>query len=174
MSDEPMTVNDVLEAQKEDVTPEYLVIMYEEDATWEFPGSGGKYFITAKHPGLAQDKIRSAMAPGGSVRQTKQGTESSLTLATQTEAGFVEKCVWQITDYRFLARVKDESGRISVEERAYRTGSAGNGDTKHNRESYTAWLRTPFRDEIEAFLDRLGARSAGVEEDLADLGEGLG
>lgn len=171
MTEETMTGTEAPEEVKQEVSPEYLVVMYDEEETWEFPGSGGKYFITAKHPGMNQDKIRSAMAPGGSVRQTKEGTESNIRIAEQREAGFVEKCVCQITDYKFFAQVRDEKGKVYTEERTYRPNAKGEGETKHNRENYTAWLRCSFRDEIEAFLDRKAGGTPAAQEDFEDLGE---
>ena len=160
----------------QEVSEPYLVAMYEDDAIYVFPGGDERYFFTAKHPGLDEDRIKAAMAPGAALRRVGKGNEmdADIRMVQSTEAGFVEKCIRQITNYRFMAAERDDKGNVRKVEREFRPGARGSGDTEFNRETYTAWLKSKLRSEMEEVLDRVACRTDDAQEDMTALGEGLG
>jgi hypothetical protein len=160
-------LDDVVEP---DVASEgYVLVMDDVVETWQWPSAAkdqGKFYISAKHPGLGEDKVKAASSPGFAVDVAKK--TGDMRFAQATEAGFVEKCVQQIVDFA-IPTPGDKPGNIEV----LRFKPDNKGENYPNRKVYTALLRAPqIRADIEAFLDRVAGRNAEAQADFADLGEG--
>lgn len=152
---------------RESVDEGYVLVMDDVTRTWEWPSSAkdkGKFYITAKHPGLGEDKVKAAASPGFAVDvKAKTG---DMRFAQATEAWFVEKCVQQVTDFVIPTNA---GGEATVQ----RFKSDNKGDNYPNRKVYTALLRAPkIRADVEAFLDQMAGRNEDAQADLAALGEG--
>ena len=163
-------VQEPVKEKRETVTPSYVLVMDEKPETWVWPTGdevpSGTYYITAKHPGLNEDKINNAKAPQADVDQRARTASVSLTPAL--EAAFVEKCVQQIIDFAIPASKEGEQYVAHYKE-------AQGGDNFPNRQVYTSLLRVKaLRVEVEKFLDKVAGRDDLTQEDFADLGEGQG
>lgn len=157
----------------QDVSEPYRLVIGQAKTTWYWPGSSEenpRYFVTAKHPGVQEDEVTSAMAPGVEVN-VKEET-GTMGLAPRRNRGFVEKCVQQITAFRLpIRRLHDGSEKDATLE----------PNEVYNREVYTAFtymepvlidgkLRD-LRAELEAHLDKSAGRNRQTVEDVSDLGE---
>jgi len=158
------------------VDPAYVVVMDEQEETWYFPGSD-RYFIIVKHPGLGEDRIIAAGAPGAAFHRTgKDGVDGSISMAESPSARFVQKCVEQVTDFCICIR---QGGKLR--DATYSDRGRQPGDNEYNRNIYTSLLkltsvnvdgvRRNLRDEIEQVMDRVAGRTPEAEEDFEDLGE---
>jgi len=173
------------EVEQQDVSPDYLIVMERRPQTLYPVASDKSIFITAVHPGMAEDDITAAMmgiswqAPGRDrhgKRGQPQGEQSeAITMYGKTGAarGFVEKCYRQITDFRLLAM--EENGEVGV--RKYEPKNDGNN--RSNREVYESILRMTepvesldgqsIWDVVEGFLDSVAGRETDTAEDFDDL-----
>ena len=155
------------EVEQGAVPQSYVLVMDDVSDTWEWPSSPedkGRYYITAKHPGLGEDKVRSASSPQFAVdAKNKTG---DLRMTPSKEAGFVEKCVQQIVAFA-VPTTKDGQAAVVM------WSPTNKGDNYLNRTIYTNLLRVPeLRNEIEAFLDKMAGRNADAMAAFAELGEG--
>ena len=170
---------------KQDVSPDYLIVMERRPQTLYPVASDRSIFITAVHPGLAEDDITSALmgvswqTPGQS-RRGERGQPQGEQLETitvhgsvGTARGFVEKCLRQITDFRLP--VLEKKGVAGIRKHDPKNG----GENRSNREIYEHMLTAtqPLKslndrswwDVIEGFLDSVAGRGTEVAEDFDDL-----
>lgn len=155
------------EEVKVDVPQGYVLVMDDVSQTWEWPSSPadkGRYYITAKHPGLGEDKVRAASSPQFAVdAKAKTG---DLRMTPSREAGFVEKCVQQIIGFA-IPTSKDGEQAVAMWK------PDNKGDNYPNRTIYTSLLRAAeLRRDIEAFLDKVAGRDTDSMAAFAELGEG--
>ena len=168
---------------KQDISPDYLIVMERRPQTLYPVASNKSIFITAVHPGMAEDDITAAMlpiswnAPGrtrGRKRNQPQEEETEVMMhsAARPAYAFVEKCRYQITDFRLSI---EEDGKIKV--RKY--DSKNRGDNRSNREVYESilWMTKSIKslgdmswwDVVEGFLDSVAGRETDTAEDFDDL-----
>ena len=155
------------EVEQGAVPQSYVLVMDDVSDTWEWPSSPedkGRYYITAKHPGLGEDKVRAASSPQFAVdAKNKTG---DLRMTPSKEAGFVEKCVQQIVAFA-VPTTKDGQAAVVMWK------PDNKGDNYSNRTIYTNLLRVPeLRRDVEAFLDKMAGRDADAMAAFAELGEG--
>ena len=141
-------------------------------------------FITAVHPGVAEDDVTAATmpiswdTPGRTRRQRGQPQEEQLETITVrgsvgTARAFVMKCLRQITDFRLP--VEERNGEVKIRKHDPRN----NGDNRGNLEVYEHILTSvepldilaerTFWDVVEGFLDSVAGRGGDVAEDFEDL-----
>jgi len=170
---------------KQDVSPDYLVVMEHRPQTLYPVASDKSIFITAVHPGMAEDDITAAMLPiswqtpgrarGRRQAQTQEARAEAITIkgSVGTARAFVEKCRHQITDFRLPVMEKD--GEVKVRKYDPKNG----GDNRSNREVYEGILQStqPIEslgnqslwDVVEGFLDSVAGRGTDAAEDFDDL-----
>jgi len=172
---------------KQDVAPDYLIVMERRPQTLYPIASDRSVFITAVHPGMAEDDITAAMLPiswqtsgqarGRGRKQDQSQGEQAETITVRGSIGaaraFVEKCRHQITDFRLPVIEKEDE--VSV--RKY--DSKNRGDNRSNREVYEGILQSTqaveslgersFWDVVEGFLDSVAGRESDAAEDFGDL-----
>jgi len=167
---------------KQDVSPDYLVVMERRPQTLYPVASDKSIFITAVHPGMAEDDITAAMLPmswqtPGRTRRRGQAQTQEETITVKGSVGtaraFVEKCRRQIIDFRLSVMEKD--GEVKVRKYDPENG----GDNRSNREVYEGILQStqPIEslggrslwDVVEGFLDSVAGRGTDVAEDFDDL-----
>jgi len=173
---------------KQDVSPDYLVVMEHRPQTLYPVVSNESIFITAVHPGMAEDDVTAALMgvswqTPGQGRRGKRGERGqpqgeqleTITVhgSVGTARGFVEKCRRQITDFRLP--VMEKKGEVKV--RKY--DSKNGGDNRSNREVYEHILTATqpiesleersFWDVVEGFLDSVAGRETDTAEDFDDL-----
>jgi len=168
---------------KQDVSPDYLIVMERRPQTIYPIASDKSVYVTAQHPGLAEDDITAAMLPiswqtpagrGRGKAQPQEEQTETLTVrgSVGTARAFVEKCRHQITDFRLPV---EEKGEAKI--RKY--DSKNRGDNRSNREVYESllWMTKPlkslgersFWDVVEGFLDSVAGRESDTAEDFDDL-----
>ena len=174
---------------KQGVSHDYLIVMERRPQTLYPIASDKSVFITAVHPGMAEDDITAAMlgiswqSPGRGKRSKRgqpQGEQSeAITMYGKTGAarGFVEKCYRQITDFRLL--VQEENGEEGI--RKYEPKNDGNN--RSNREVYESILMSTqpikslgdqsYWDVVEGFLDSVAGRETDTAEDFDELKKDL-
>ena len=170
---------------KQDVSPDYLIVMEHRPQTLYPVASDKSIFITAVHPGMAEDDVTAALmgvswqTPGQGKRGERgqpQGEQSeTITVhgSVGTARGFVEKCRRQITDFHLSVLEKDDKVKVRKHD------SKNGGDNRSNREVYESllWMTKPieslggrsFWDVVEGFLDSVAGRETDVAEDFDDL-----
>ncbi len=171
---------------KLDISPDYLIVMERRPQTLYPVASDRSIFITAEHPGMAEDDITAAMMPlsfqtaGKAQRRgrTQPQEEQMETMTVQGSIGtaraFVEKCRHQIIDFRLPIRETVDGDTVI---RKY--DSKNRGDNRSNREVYESILGMvepiaslegrSFWDVVEGFLDLVAGRETDVAEDFDDL-----
>ncbi|MDD3493888.1 MAG: hypothetical protein PHZ19_10380 [Candidatus Thermoplasmatota archaeon] len=185
------------------VSSEFAVAMFDELDTLTWPGSDGKYFITAKRCGLRdEDKIASSLMQfeaetAGGGKRRRQDAPVKMVGAIAVGRAFVEKCVHQIKGFRLPATDKDRHGELLAIERQW--NPANEGDNPDNRAFYAFMaderLRFPVeklrpehvdivseelsgefvtaRDLVEGWLDLLQGRDTDAQADFERLGNAL-
>jgi len=172
---------------KQDVSLDYLIVMERQPQTLYPVAADKSIFVTAEHPGMAEDDITAAMLPiswetpgqarGRGRKQAQSQEEQMETITVRgsigTARGFVEKCRRQITDFRLP--VMEKEGKVKI--RKY--NSKNRGDNRSNREVYEHILTATqsleslgersFWDVVEGFLDSVAGRESDVAEDFDDL-----
>ena len=172
---------------KQDVSLDYLIVMERQPQTLYPVAADKSIFVTAEHPGMAEDDITAAMLPiswetpgqaRGRGRKQDQSQEEQMETITVrgsigTARGFVEKCRRQITDFRLP--VMEKKGEVKVRKYDSKRG----GDNRSNREVYEHILTATqpleslgersFWDVVEGFLDSVAGRESDVAEDFDDL-----
>jgi len=156
---------------------EFLLSLDEEEHVYH-PHDVQELYFRVKHPGLAEDKIRAATFPikmGGNraVRRGKARVDHvEASGSWDPTAGFVAKCVYQITDYFIRGKKKDASEPLGYKVVDRKYNPANRGDNQENHEVYIALLQdVALREDFEVFLDEIAGRTdEGMEEQDA-LGE---
>ena len=125
----------------------------------------GTFFINARHPGIDEDTVQAAVFSFGA--QQAKGGDISLTGDVRGVAGFIQKCVVQITG--FCLPVTDLSGQ----EREQTWDPTKNGDNEENRKLYVRLLDPAlvigpegetFSETLTNFLDAVAGRGTEAAE----------
>lgn len=163
----------------QDVSKGYRLVIGDELVTWEWPvnkGEAGGYYIEMKHPGVHEDEVTKAAAP--EITADLKGKTGTVPMVGNSNAAFIAKCNYQITDFRLPIRIK-QAGDDELKDATY--APANNGLNYPNERIYLAMLKMPpvtvngevrdLRSEIEAKLNEVAGRDIPAQRDLADLGE---
>ena len=177
---------------QQDVSPDYLIVMERQPQTLYPVAADKSIFVTAEHPGMAEDDITAAMLPiswetpgqarGRGRKQAQSQEEQMETITVRgsigTARGFVEKCRRQITDFRLsvFETIEDKKKKVGS---IRKYDSKNHGDNRSNREVYEHILTATqpleslgersFWDVVEGFLDSVAGRESDVAEDFDDL-----
>ena len=176
---------------------ELTVALYDESDTLDWPGSEGKYFLTARRCGLkAEDGITTRVMQMATKAPTRRRNDDEVEMVGNVGIGqaFGEKCVHQIRNYRLPARDKDRDGNVVDVVKEW--NPANGGDNPDNRKLYEYMAderlrvpralllvdqaddedlpaEVPLRQVIEGWLDMLQGRDTPAQEDFMRLGNAL-
>jgi len=126
------------EKDPDEINGSFVVAMFDEPQTMNWPGSDGEFFITAERATIeGEDKIKNAGMKLAVKQNVKATGDITLGATMNPGATYLEKCLVQITNFRIPVKEKQRSsGGVEVVEVTREYDSSQDGDNPANRNLY--------------------------------------